>query len=78
MSERARKVLKDAMGLAARDRAMLIAELLASLEGAPDEDAKAAWTAEIERRARAALADPAGGEDWETARDELRAELKRS
>lgn len=77
MSERAHKLLKDALGLPVRDRADLIAELLASLEGEADEDVEAAWAAEIERRARAALADPEGGEDWEAARDEIREELKR-
>jgi len=76
MSERAYKLLKDALGLPVRDRADLIAELLASLEGEPDEDVEAAWAAEIERRARAALADPNGGEDWETARDRIRDELE--
>ena len=76
MSERAHKLLKDALGLPVQDRADLIAELLASLEGEPDEDVEAAWAAEIERRARGALADPDGGEPWETARDEIRDELK--
>lgn len=75
MSEGAHKVLKDALGLPVQDRADIIAELLASLDGEADEDVEAAWAAEIERRARAALADPEGGEAWDAVRDELRADL---
>jgi len=75
MSERAEKLLKDALALSVPDRADLIVELLSSLDGEPDEDVEAAWAAEIERRARAALADPDGGEPWENVRDELQAEL---
>ncbi len=75
MSEGAHKILEDALGLPVKDRADLIAELLASLEGEADEDVEAAWAAEIERRARATLADPRGGEPWGAVRDELRADL---
>ena len=75
MGERAHKVLKDALGLPVQERADIIAELLASLEGEADEDVEAAWAVEIERRARAALADPHGGEPWDAVRDELRADL---
>jgi putative addiction module component (TIGR02574 family) len=75
VSDRAHRLLQDALDLPVQDRADLIAELLSSLEGEPDEDVEAAWAAEIERRARAALADPDGGEPWETVRDKLRAEL---
>ena len=76
MSDRAHRLLKDALDLPVKDRADLVAELLASLEGEPDEDVEAAWAAEIERRARAAAADPTGGEAWETVRDQLRDELE--
>ncbi len=77
MGERAHRVLKDALDLPVQDRADIIAELLASLEGEADEDVEAAWAAEIERRARTALADPDGGEPWESVRDELRTDLER-
>ena len=75
MSERAHKLLRDALGLPVQERADLIAELLSSLDGESDEDVEAAWAAEIERRARAALADPDGGEPWESVRDGLLTEL---
>jgi len=77
MSEGAHKIIKDALGLPVQDRADIIAELLASLEGEADEDIEAVWAAELERRARAGLADPAGGEPWDAVRDELRADLDR-
>ncbi len=77
MSEGAHKILKDALGSPVQDRADIIAELLASLDGEADEDVEAAWAAEIERRAHAALADPEGGEPWHAVRDELRADLDR-
>ena len=65
------------MQLSSQERADLAAELLASLDGQADEDAGQAWAEEIERRARRALADPDGGLDWDTVREELRAELPR-
>src|SRR6202142_1445920 len=58
MSERARKLLQDAMERPVPERAELAADLLASLDGEPDADVEAAWASEIERRAREALANP--------------------
>ena len=46
------------MDLPLSERAELAADLLASLDGEPETDVKAAWAVEIERRAREALADP--------------------
>jgi putative addiction module component (TIGR02574 family) len=74
MSERARKLLQDAMELPLPERAELAADLLASLDGEPTGAVEAAWTAEIERRARAAIADPDDDVAWETVRAELHAE----
>jgi putative addiction module component (TIGR02574 family) len=74
MSERARKLLQDAMELPLPERAELAADLLASLDGEPAGDVEAAWAAEIERRARAAIADPDDDVPWETVRAELHAE----
>ena len=51
MSERARKLLHDAMNLPVSERAELAADLLASLDGEPEADVEAAWASEIERRA---------------------------
>jgi hypothetical protein len=48
------------------------------LDGPKDADAEEAWAAEIERRAREALANPNGGEDWSAARAEIESKLGRS
>lgn len=68
MSERARKVRQDAMELPLSERAELAADLLASLDGEPEADVAAAWTAEVERRAR-----ESGDDDvpWETVSAEM-------
>lgn len=71
MSERARKLLQDAMELPVPERAELAADLLASLDGEPAGEVEAAWTAEIERRAREAIADPEDDIPWEQVRAEL-------
>ena len=73
MTERARKLLQDAMELPLTERAELATDLLASLDGEPDREVEAAWTSEIERRAREALADPDDDIAWETVRAELHA-----
>jgi hypothetical protein len=51
VSKTGEKLLEDALKLSLSERAELAAELLASLDGARDEDAAAAWAAEIDRRA---------------------------
>ena len=73
MTDRARRLLTDAMELPLPERAELAADLLASLDGEPDSDVEAAWASEIERRARQAIADPDDDVAWETVRDELHA-----
>jgi putative addiction module component (TIGR02574 family) len=73
MSERARKLLQDAMELPLPERAELAADLLASLDGEPEADVEAAWASEIERRAREALANPDDDIAWEMVRAELHA-----
>lgn len=73
MSERARKLLHDAMDLPVSERAELAADLLASLDGEPEADVEAAWASEIERRAREALANPDVDLLWKSVRAELHA-----
>src|SRR5690606_31847330 len=55
MTERARKLLEHALTLSDDERLDLAQELLSSLPEDPE------WIAELERRARRALADPSGG-----------------
>lgn len=73
MSERARKLLQDALELPVPERAELAADLLASLDSEADGEVEAAWAAEVERRARDALANPEDDVAWESVRAELHA-----
>jgi len=72
MSEPAKKLLDEALLLSTHDRAALAAELLASLDGAADEDVEAAWAAEIQRRVERVSAGDGVFEDWDTVREQLR------
>ncbi len=73
MSERAGKLLHDAMDLSLSERAQLATDLLASLDGEAEANVESAWASEIERRAREALENPDDDVAWETVRAELRA-----
>jgi putative addiction module component (TIGR02574 family) len=74
VTRNADKVLEEALQLAPNERAKIAAELLSSLDD-QDEDVKAAWAAEIVRRAADAEADPDDEEDWRTALDDVRREV---
>jgi putative addiction module component (TIGR02574 family) len=69
------KLLKSALELERDERAELAAELLASLDGAPDEDVEAAWAAEIERRAARARSGEDPGRPWPEVRDRIKRSL---
>lgn len=69
MSRTTQRVLDEALRLDLSDRAELAAELLASLDGGPDQDAEAAWAAEIERRADRARSGADAGRPWAEIRD---------
>lgn len=56
MTGRAHKVLEEALSLSEDECLDLAERLLSSLPADPE------WLAELERRARRALADPSGGE----------------
>lgn len=79
MTSRAQDVLRDALALPLDERADVAAELLASLDDAAAEDpadVEGAWAAEIERRARLALANESGGLAWDDVRRRAEAELR--
>ena len=63
VTEQAQAVLATALRLTVKERAELAAELLASLDGEPDEDVEAAWAAEIERRVRRLEVEGSRGRD---------------
>jgi putative addiction module component (TIGR02574 family) len=58
-------VFEDALTLSDDERLDLAEQLLSSLP------ADAEWLAELERRARRALADPEGGEAWDVVKRRL-------
>ena len=68
MTDRARKVLHEALELSLPERAELAADLLASLDGEPEAEVEAAWAAEVERRARES---PDKDVPWETVSAEM-------
>ena len=74
MAKNAERLLEEALQLPPGERAKIAAELLSSLEDR-DEDVKAAWAAEIARRAADAEANPDDEEDWRTALDDIRREV---
>ena len=76
MNARTKKVFEDAMALPESDRALLVAELDARLEGddAPEEIEKA-WAAELERRAENVLSGQSKGLDPHEVIAGIRAEL---
>jgi putative addiction module component (TIGR02574 family) len=71
MTSRAQELLREALTLPVEERADVAAELLASLDEAPAENAAevdAAWAHEIERRARRVMNGESAGEPWEDVR----------
>jgi putative addiction module component (TIGR02574 family) len=78
MTERTQSLLREALSLPDAERADLVAELLLSLEGAPEGDDAAvekAWAEELEGRARRVLAGESKGEAWTDVRDRVRRAL---
>jgi len=74
MTQNAERLLEVALQLSPNERAKIAAELLSSLD-AQGDDVKAAWAAEITRRAAEADADPDDEEDWREALDDIRREV---
>ena len=72
MVDQARELLATALTLSIEERAELAAELLASLDGEPDEDVEAAWAAELEKRIRRVREQGSQGRDAEEVFEELR------
>jgi len=74
MTSNVDRLLEEVLQLAPTDRAKIAAELLSSLDDR-DDDVKAAWAAEIARRAADAEADPDDEEDWRPALEDIRREV---
>ena len=72
MKDIARRLLDEALTLSPRDRALLAAELLATLEGDCEADIESAWAEEIENRARNATTENWQGDTWDSIREDFR------
>jgi putative addiction module component (TIGR02574 family) len=68
MSAAARKILHDVLALPEDERLEVAAEIIASLDGAPDANWDEAWLAELDRRVDAAKAHGDAGADWADVR----------
>jgi putative addiction module component (TIGR02574 family) len=71
MTGRAHQLLEDALTLSEEERLDLAEQLFSSLPAEPDV------LAELERRARRALADPQGGEAWDVVERRISARVAR-
>ena len=75
VTKAASKLLKDALELDSRERAELASELIASLDPETDDDAEAAWAAEIRARADRARSGADPGKPWREVLDRVKREL---
>lgn len=75
MTDSVRQMLSHALELSSEERADLAYELLSSLEAKPEQRSEEEWIAEVERRARAALAG-APATPWPEARDQIAERLR--
>jgi hypothetical protein len=64
MTEKARDVLQAALRLDVHERAIVAAEILASMDGENEEDASRAWAREIDARIARAKAGCTDFSDW--------------
>jgi putative addiction module component (TIGR02574 family) len=77
MSISADAVLDSALKLPREDRARIAAELIASLDGAPEAGVEAAWDAEIDRRIELAEQGQVQLLDWDAVKAEVANVVKR-
>lgn len=75
MTRSSKAVFDEALALPEEDRLELASELIASVDGPPDADWEAAWTAEIDRRIAAADRAGAPASDWTEARARVLSQL---
>lgn len=71
MSEATDRIIREALQLDAEERAEVIRELLASLEGEPEPEASRSWSREIERRIESIRKGEAAGRPWSEVREDL-------
>jgi putative addiction module component (TIGR02574 family) len=72
-----RKVLEAALALPLDERADLAREIIASLDGPPDEGAAEAWIAEVQRRVRDVEEGNVEVVSWPQAEERIQERLRR-
>jgi len=77
MSSPADALLDSVLRLPEPERARIAAELVASLDGAPEPGVEAAWAGEIKSRIEQVEKGQARLLDWDGVKDEVRQSLKR-
>jgi MoxR-like ATPase len=78
VNARAKNLLAEAMTFPPKERAEMATELLASLDGEPEEGVEEAWAEEIERREQEALSGVPASSDAYEFLDGLKARLRAS
>jgi putative addiction module component (TIGR02574 family) len=77
VTETAEALREALLKLPDEDRAQLAAELLASLDGPPDDEVEEAWNAEIERRIGEVESDSVKLVEWSDVRARLEHRLRK-
>jgi putative addiction module component (TIGR02574 family) len=75
MTKDAERLLHEALDLPESERAELAAQLLATLDGAAEDDVDEAWAAEVERRCADLDAGRVATTDWETVRKRIEKDI---
>ncbi len=78
MTTAARKLLDEVLALPESDRLEIASEIIASVDGPPDADWEAAWSAELDKRVAAAQSRGEPASDWVSARGRILAGLGRA
>ncbi len=75
MTNRAERLLDEALQLSDSERAELAVRLIQSLDAEGDSDVDATWAAEIERRCAALDSGEAVTSDWSEVRRRIESEI---
>jgi putative addiction module component (TIGR02574 family) len=77
MSPDQKKLLQDALALPERERLQLASELIASVDGEPEDGWQEAWQAEVDRRLDAAEKRGTPAPEWAEVRARVLSQLGR-
>ncbi len=75
MTKVTEQLLRGALKLDSGERAELAAQIIASLDGEPDNDVESAWADEIKGRAKRARSGEDPGRPWPDVRKHLHSKL---